>query len=138
MSFADSSIVETLTLKVKPKKNTTNYDTLLQIATDDADDTINNELIEKNVPIPTIPDDIDPKDPLNTLIKAANLYTAAFIFNTYYSGTASISPVSNDYNKKADTKLAKYIGIILDGYNEERKEKGKPDLPPCGSLVNRC
>jgi hypothetical protein len=134
MTYANPATVQILTLKVKPKKNTTNYDSLLQIAIDDSEDTINNELMQKNVPIPIIPTDIDEKDPLNTLFKAANLYAAAFIFNTYYSGNAALSPVSIDYNKKADAKLANYIEIIHEGYNEETQED-EVLLPKFGGLI---
>jgi hypothetical protein len=138
MSYADSSIVRALTTQLVPNNDPSKYEALLLIAIDDADDTINNELIQNNVPIPTIPDDIDSEDPLNTLIKAANLFTAAFMHNTNRSSNDTLSPTAVKYEANANTKLSNYIGIILDGYNEETKKKDKPVLPPCGSIVRRC
>ncbi|MBZ2167007.1 hypothetical protein [Methanobacterium spitsbergense] len=137
MSYADSSVVETLTNRLKPDKNTDKYEALLSVAIDDAEDIINGELIKNNIPIPTILESIDPKDPLNTLIKAGNLYTASFMFNAYYSDNESLSPTSKAYKESADDKVKSYIDIILGGYDEDTKEQGKPDLPPVGSLVNR-
>lgn len=134
MSYADSTIVETLTNKLIPSNDRSKYDALLSIAVDYSDNKIKNELIKNNVPIPTIPETIDPQDPANTLIKAANLYTAEFMFNTYYSDSDSLSPTSKQYRTDADTKLSNYIEIIHEGYNEETKEEEIP-MPKFGSII---
>lgn len=137
MSYTDENVVRSLTSTLVANNEPSKYEALLLIAIDDTEDTINNELITNNVPIPTIPNTIEPDDPLNTLIKAANLFTSAFMLNTNRSSNDALSPTSVKYEANANIKLNNYIGIILDGYNEETKEKDKPDLPPVGSLVHR-
>lgn len=135
--YADPEKVKTLTNRVKPAKNTTKYEELLLIALDDADDTINGKLIAKKVTIPTIPEDhttIDKKDPLTTLIKAGILYTASFMFNTYYADNESLSPTSRAYEKSADQKVSTYIEIILEGYNEDTKKQER-EVPKFSSLI---
>ncbi|MBZ2166302.1 hypothetical protein [Methanobacterium spitsbergense] len=134
MTYANISVVRTLTTQLSSNNGSDKYEALLLIAIDEAEDTINNELITENVPIPTIPDPIDPKDPLNTLIKAANLFTAAFMHNTNRSSNDSLSPTAVKYEANAEKKLRNYIEIIHEGYNEETKEEETP-LPKFASLI---
>jgi hypothetical protein len=136
MSYADPDIVTTLSNTLHPGQNndTTKFDALIVIAIDDAEDTINTGLIAANVPIPKIPDNIPKLDPLNTLLKAANLYATAFMEKTYQTDTENLSPTYIENMKQADKKLANYIEIILEGYDEDTEKNDVP-LPRFGGLV---
>lgn len=135
MTYANSDTVKTLTNEQKPKNpnsSTIKYDTILIQALDHAETKIDSELFKNHVPIPTIPESIPKKDPLNNLVKAANLYAAAFMFDTYYSSNDNITPTSRSYKTDASDFLQGYIEIIREGYNEET---GETRLPPVGSIV---
>jgi len=136
MSYADPDIVTILCNDLKPGLNndSSKFDSLLVMAIDDAEDTINTGLMAGNVPIPTIPDTIDKLDPLNTLFKAANLYAAAFMEKAYQTNTGDLSPTYVENMKMADKKVANYIEIILEGYNEE-DQKEEVDIPPFSALI---
>jgi hypothetical protein len=136
MSYADPDIVTVMCNTLKPTENndSSKFDALLLIAIDDAEDTINTSLFAGNVPIPTIPDTIDKLDPLNTLLKAANLYATAFMEKTYQTDTENLSPTYVENMKMADKKVANYIEIILEGYNE-KDQKEEVDIPPFSALI---
>ncbi|MCE7699502.1 MAG: hypothetical protein K8E24_012095 [Methanobacterium paludis] len=136
MTYANEEAVTNLTTKVKPNADTTNYDATMELALNFADSEINDAFIISNIPFPTVPETIDDRDPLNTLINAANLIAACFIFDHAYSGNTTLSALSTEWKKKATTKIDNYIQIILEGYDEETETKDEPvKLPPVGSLV---
>lgn len=136
MSYADPDIVTTLCNTIKPSQgnDSTKFDAVLLLAVDDAEDTIKTELIKNKVPILPIPADLDENDPLNTLIKAANLYATAFMDKTYQTGTEELSQTYNENMKLADKKVASYIEIILEGYSEE-EQKQEVDIPQFSALI---
>jgi hypothetical protein len=108
--YADEDDVKTLTNRVttNPSSNPT-YTAVLELGMSDSDDKIKSVLINNNVPIPDTDDD---------LTKIANLYSAAFIFNTYYSNNATISPTSQAFTKDADKRLQDYIDTYLDAHSD--------------------
>ena len=151
MTYAEQTTVEKRTVELKPNNDSTNYDSILTDSLDHAEGKINLGLIQNNIPLPKSVDvenlktqlqsedeDIQveaKQDPLYNLINAANLYAAAFLFDTYYSSNDNISPTSTSYKKDADAFLQGYITIIQEGYNQETETT--PSLPPVGSLVKR-
>ena len=115
MTYANNDTVKTLTEELKPSNpnsSTRKYDAILLQALEHAETKIDSELLKNHVPIPIIPDIIPEKDPLNNLIKAGNLYAAAFMFDTYYSSNDNITPTSRSFKTDASDFLQDYIEII--------------------------
>ena len=100
--YADSDDVTALTSELNPTDGSTKYTTLLDIAMADSDSKIMNVLTKNNITIPTSDED---------LTQIANLYSAAFMFNIYYSSNDTTSPTTTIFTKDADTRLQNYIDI---------------------------
>jgi hypothetical protein len=101
---------------------------------------INGKLRRAKISIPSLPESresLEDKDPLNNLLEAGDLYAAAFVLSTYYSGNDYTSPAVRDYRTDADELLDAYIEIIQEGYNKDDPDNPTDVKIPVGSLVRR-
>lgn len=113
MTYADDEDIKGMTQEVKDALPPERYTKALQLAIPHAEIKIRNKLLKNNITPPSTND---------TLTNAANLYAAAFIFDTYYSGNETSSPTSKSYKEDADELVEGYIQTIHNNDNQ-------PDSP---------
>lgn len=140
VTYADSEVVAELAKEVIANTDK-NAAPTIEKAIRHAEIKINGKLRRAKISIPSVPEfreSLDDEDPLNNLLEAGDLYAAAFVFSTYYSGSDYTSPAVKDYRADADELVDAYIEIILEGYNQEDPNNPNDVKIPVGSLVRRC
>lgn len=100
MVYANSDSIQTLTNEVLSQTTEEKYTNLLSHAINHAERKIQSKLQKQGLTPPS--SDVD-------LTEAANLYAAAFIFDTYYSGNETSSPTVKSYKADADEFVEGYI-----------------------------
>lgn len=106
MNYADTAAVKILTKEiVEAMDDDEAYNSLLTQAVNHADRKINRQLRKNNVPTPTSSED--------DLVEAGNLYSATFIFDTYYSDNETRSPSARTWEEDADNSVKDYIDTYL-------------------------